>query len=299
MRRKILLLEPLVESGLEVLQQSEEVQIVHAASDFNPEEIYGIIARGKIPVTKEMIDRMSNLKVISKCGTGLDTIATDHAATKHISIYNTPGINADSVAEHTLALILMLKRKINRATHEVRKGNWNYRAAYDGDEIRDKTLGVIGMGDIGQKVARLANCFGMVIQYWNRSNKNLEYRQITLDELFATSDVVSIHVALNDETRYLVDQSALDLMKSNAIIINTARADIVDEKALVEKLKVGELGAYAVDVPRNDFPDADHPLNQFENVLMTPHTASLTKRTFDEICKKAALNILEFIGDKD
>lgn len=158
MSHKILLLEPLAESGLEVLRDADGIDVIDEGSEYEDEEIFGIIARGKIGITSEMIDGLPNLRVISKCGTGLDTIDTEHAAKKGIRIFNTPGINADSVAEHTLAFILMLQRKIPKSSSEVKMGNWKYRVDYDGDEIRDKTLGIIGMGDIGQKVAHLAQC---------------------------------------------------------------------------------------------------------------------------------------------
>ncbi|WP_235298746.1 2-hydroxyacid dehydrogenase [Portibacter marinus] len=299
MKYGVWLMENLTEESELFLAKQDNFNIFGPESSPKAEALHAIVARGKSIVDQHLIKSLPNLQVISKCGVGLDSIDVDFASSNGIQVLNTPGVNSDSVAEHTLSFILMLQRKMHTASSEVRKGNWNYRNQYSGDEIRDKTLGILGMGEIGQRVATLATCFGMKVQYWNRSEKSVPYGFRSLEQLIETSDIISIHLPLSPATKGLINKESIRKMKKGVLLINTARNGIIEENALIDSLKSGSIGGYAADVPFVDPPGSDHPLLAFENVLFTPHSSSLTKRTFDEICQLASMNVVSFLrGEK-
>ena len=246
-----------------------------------------------------------NLKIIANYAVGYNNIDIKAAKERDIMVTNTPGVLTDTVADHTVALIFAIARKIVRADQYTRAGK--YKAwgpkLFLGAEVTGETLGIIGFGRIGSAVAmRMAQGFDMKILYYDvYRNQKLEkkygfvYRE--LDDLLEEADFISLHTALTEETRHLINAERLKLMKSNARLINTSRGPIVDEKALIKALKVKKIAGAALDV-FEDEPKLAPGLVDLHNIILTPHIASATKGTRDKMAEIAASNVIAFLGGK-
>lgn len=301
----ILLLESISAPALSLLE--EEATVLMATTPTSgPElarehDVHAIVTRGKGEVSAALIDLCPNLQVIARCGVGLDNVDVGRASSRGVRVINAPGSNADTVAEHTLNLMLSLQRRTFAAMAAVKAGNWSYRNGFGGDEIRGKTLGILGYGNIGRKVEVLARAFGMKVLHLAHpqvlaKDDGKDARQ--LNDLLAESDIVSIHLPLNATTRRLLDEAAFSRLKPGALLINTARGEIVDEKALLANLQSGKLGGYAADVLTVEPPAHDSLLVAMDNVLITPHAASLTARTYNEMCTITVSNTLTILAGK-
>tara|TARA_Y100000385_G_C13107916_1_gene649568 strand:+ start:6819 stop:7775 length:957 start_codon:yes stop_codon:yes gene_type:complete len=263
------------------------------------QNVDAIITRGKGQVNKELITACKGLKVIARCGVGLDNVDIETASSLGIKVLNAPGSNADTVAEHTLALILSAQRKIYTSVEEVKNENWGYRGKYDGDEIRGKTLGIIGMGDIGKKVARLASAFGMNILYSNRSKVDTNYKNVHIDILLKESDIISIHLEFNNETKGCLSAESFSKSVKSPILINTSRGGIIEDHQVLSALKNGYISAFAADVLSTEPPPKDSELLKMKNVYITPHSASLTSITFNEMCEMTVENTLFILEGRE
>ena len=214
---------------------------------------------------------------------------------------NTPGANAATVAEHTLGLLLALRRNLFEAILQNKGGNWAYRHEYVGDELRGQTIGILGRGNIGTRVATLAEAFGMKVLYLARTRvqyEELKSDERNLHELMAEADVLSLHLPLTDRTRHLLNAKVLSHCRPYALIINTARGEIVDHEALDAALEAGRLGGYAADVMNEQQRKAHAALIERTNVLITPHVASLTNRTFTDMCETTVRNVGALLAGK-
>ena len=303
MKPNCLLLEYISSEALAILEK--HTHVIKAKTPASGMEIATempidvIVTRGSGQVDEQLMNHCQGLKMIARCGVGLDNVDIAHASELGIKVINAPGSNADTVAEHTLALLLAAKRQIPMYAKAAKANNWMNRSQYDGDEIRGKTLGILGLGNIGSKVAQLATAFGMTVQYWNRTPKETPYLSVTFETLISTSDIISIHLPQVKATHHLINAPAFQKMKSTAFIINTARGTIIEELALIEALKNQRIAGFAADVLYQEPPIDNHPLFQFPNVLITPHTASLTALTFNEMCVITANNLVDFLAGKD
>ena len=299
MRHNILLLETIATQAHELLEDNGSVYLTKDSycgiEIAKSVDIHAIVCRGKGDVNKQLIDQCPKLKVITRCGVGLDNINVTYAQSKGVQILNTPGVNSDTVAEQTMALMLMCQRQLYPIIADVKNGNWQQRNCYKGDEIRGKKLGIIGMGNIGQKVAEIAKAFGMSVHYWARENKGLSFPFVTLEKLFKTSDVISLHLPLSSETSHFINKNRLSWIQPHTIIVNTGRGGVIDELALREHLKRNPLSGFAADVMTEQPPREDHPLLKLPNVIITPHISSLTKRTYNEICLIAIKKTITFL----
>lgn len=245
------------------------------------------------------------LKVISNYAVGFDNIDVKGASDRGIVVVNTPSEEVnEAVAEHTWALILSLARRIVEADEAVRRGaykGWE-PDIFLGVNLVGKTLGIIGLGRIGSMVARRAKGYNMTVLYNKRTpdpeaEKKLGVKFVTLDELLAGSDFVSLHVPLTEETRHMINKETLGKIKKGAFLINTARGPVIDERDLVEGLKSGHLGGVALDVYDNE-PTIDPELIGMENVVLTPHIASATKEARDQMGEQAVVAILDSLEGK-
>ena len=300
MKPNILLLEYISAEALAILQEHANVQVAETPASgmdiATKMPIDAIVTRGSGVVDAQLIKHCQGLKMIARCGVGLDNVAVATASEFGIKVINAPGSNADTVAEHTLALMLAAKRQIPAYAKVAKANNWMHRSQYGGDEIRGKTLGILGLGNIGKRVAELATAFGMNIQFWNRTPKDSPYQQVTFDRLLATSDIISLHLPQVPATHHLMNATAFQKMKPTALLVNTARGTIIDEVALVAALKNQAIAGFAADVLYREPPVDDHRLFQFSNVLITPHTASLTALTFNEMCVVTVNNLVAFLA---
>ena len=298
--KRVLLLESVSEQADQLLKSSVQVSTARSPDGGGAiaqhTAIHGILTRGKGDVSRQLIEQCPDLEVIARCGVGLDNVDVDFATRQGIKVINAPGSNADTVAEHTLGLMLMLQRQLYQTVKAVKNNQWNFRTAYHGDEIRGKTLGILGMGNIGKKVAKLASAFGVKVIYWSASQQSLPYVARCLSEVLQQADLISLHLPLTDQTRHLINREALEKMRPHALLINTARGGIIDQKALTDALSQGTIGGFAADVLEEQPPAPDDPLLRMPNVLITPHSASLTKRTYNEMCLITVKNIISLLS---
>lgn len=261
-------------------------------------EIRAIVTRGKGDVSSSAIAALPNLTVIARCGVGLDNIDTALAATAGVTVVHAPGSTTASVAEHAIMLMLALGRQLCRLDAAVTGGDWGVRAGFQGAELRGKTLGVVGLGAIGSRIGELGMAFDMEVVGTSRREPPPGIEQVPLSELLQRSDVIQVCVELNDETRGSIGVDEFALMKPGALLINTARAQIVDRVALEHALDSsagGTLAGYASDLWDPEPPLAGDPLISDERVLVTPHTAVLTDVTYREICVRPVESVVAIL----
>jgi len=258
-------------------------------------------------VDRKVIDAAPNLKAISTFSVGYDQIDIKYAIKKGIIISYTPEILTRATADLTMALMLALLRRVVEGDRIIRNNKWKVIfGAYDflGTDLYSKTLGIFGMGRIGKAVAKRASGFEMNVLYHNRNKlpntkeKNLGVKYVSLDHLFMTSDIVSIHAPYTKETHHLVNLKLLKKMKRTAFLINTARGKIVNEKDLVFALKKKIIAGAAVDVYQNEPINKTHPLAKMENVIVTPHIGSSTNETRREMSKITVQNLILSLSGK-
>ncbi len=257
-----------------------------------------LIIRSATKVTADIIDAAKKLKVIGRAGSGLDNV-DKIAATKHgIVVMNTPGGNTVTTAEHTVALMLSMSRLIPQATASLKQGRWE-KKKFMGVELYNKTLGVIGLGNIGTHVAKMAMGMGMnVITYdpylSEEKAKTLGVTVVDLEDLFKKSDFISCHVPLTNETRGMINDTSIATMKKGVRIINAARGGIVDEKALYKALKSGRVAAAALDVFEKE-PPGDSPLFELDNFICTPHLGASTADAQENVAVAVASQIVDYL----
>ncbi len=246
-------------------------------------------------LSAETLARADQLKVIAKHGTGLDNIDINAASRHGIVVCNTPGVNARSVAEQTIALLFGLRRHLHTADRHVRNGGWD-RAAFVGRELRGDTLGLMGFGAIARETATIAQGIGLQINIYDPHHAdsgippNVE-RVDSLTALCAQSDAVSLHVPLTDETRHAIGADQLAALGADGVIINTARGGIIDESALVAALDAGLVGGAGLDNFEQEPPGADNPLYAYDTVLLTPHLGGVTENALERMSRQAADNV--------
>jgi D-3-phosphoglycerate dehydrogenase len=298
----ILLLESL-HADAEALLAAEHA-LVHAADPNAPAgdfaAVRAILTRGRGRIDEALLRRCPRLAAVARAGVGLDNVDTKAAARLGIPVVFAPGGNAATVAEHTLALVLDLVRGITRQAVQVAAGRWEERARYQGQEIRGRCLGVLGFGNIGQRVAALAHAFGMRVLVLAHGARDVPapYAAASLAELLAQADVLTLHLPLTPHTKGLLGAREFAAMKPGACLVNTARGALLDGAALRDALATGRLGGFAADVLEQEPPAADDPLLRSERVLLTPHTASLTALTYRAMCVDTARNVLALLrGD--
>ncbi|HUT05425.1 MAG TPA: D-2-hydroxyacid dehydrogenase [Nitrosopumilaceae archaeon] len=251
-------------------------QILEKIATFNI-----VIVRSRTTITKEIIEKAENCKIIARVGVGLDNVDQEAAKDKNIRVINAVEGAMNAVAELVLGLMLSLARQTTRGDRAIRDGKW-LKKELKGTELRGKYLGIIGMGNIGKRLARVAKALNMniigydVIPIDEEFSKEVGLMKADLNTLLQSSDYVSIHVPLLDSTYHLIDSQKLSTMKKTAKIINTSRGGVIDEDALYEALKNGNLGGAALDVFEKE-PATDNKLAQLDNVILTPHIGAQTK----------------------
>lgn len=297
--KNLLLLETVAEEAHQLLTEAKDITIHTAFSSLPTTEVLStidaVITRGLGQVNPALMNACPNLQVAARCGVGLDNVDVAEATQRKIKVVNAPGSNASTVAEHTIALMLMLQRNLFQALNDVKSGNWAARSSFKSDELGEKTLGILGLGNIGQKVAKIAEALGMQVIYWSKSPKDVPYPHVSKEELLASADVISIHIPLTADTTNLIDAKALAQVKPSCIIVNTARGQIVDKTALLDALNTGRLAGYGADVPTSPPPAADDPLIAHPKTLITAHVSSLTATTYKNMCVSTVSNVLAIL----
>jgi D-3-phosphoglycerate dehydrogenase / 2-oxoglutarate reductase len=261
-------------------------------------DAHGILARlGKI--TTRVIDSAPHLRIIARHGVGVDAVDLAAATRRGIIVTTTGSENAAAVAEYTFALLLALVRKVLVADGAMRDGKWS-REPLVGMELEGRTLGIVGLGAIGRRVARTANGFGMRVLAFDPNIGDAEdpaIEQTSLEDLLERSDIVTLHTRLTAQTARLIDAEALARMKGGAVLINTSRGEVVDQSALIAALSSGALGGAALDTYEQEPLPADSPLRRLSNVVLSPHVAGQTSAALVRVAICAAQAILdEFAG---
>jgi D-3-phosphoglycerate dehydrogenase/(S)-sulfolactate dehydrogenase len=303
---KVLVADDLSAEGVEILKKGRGLS-VDVKVGLKPAELKAIIGeyealavRSATKVTAEIIDAGKKLKVIGRAGVGVDNIDLE-AANKHgVVVMNTPGGNTITVAELTVAMMTAISRHIPQATASIKSGKWE-KKKFQGRELFNKTLGVIGIGNIGSVVVE--RCLGMkmkVLAYdpfiSDEAARQLGVERVTLDQLLAQSDYVSIHVPLTEQTRNLVGKDVLAKMKKGAFLVNCARGGIVDEAALHDALAKGHLGGAAFDVFANEPVSPDNPLLKLDNFICTPHLGASTEEAQQNVATALAEQMVEYLS---
>ncbi len=263
-----------------------------------------IIVRNQTQVTAELMAAAPKLEVIGRAGAGLDNIETDAASEAGVVVTYAPRENSISVAELTIGLMLCLARKIPAAHLDTSEGHWN-RKAFTGIELFGKTLGVIGLGQIGTMVAERAQAFGMTIIVHDdyvapdaNHVKELDARLVSLNDLLREADFVTTHVPLTDETREMFNKERFALMKPSAMLINTSRGEVIDEEALSHALQNQQLAGAALDV-RSVEPPGQSPLDKLDNVIFTPHIAAFTEEAQDRVVSTVCSDVTKVLEGKE
>jgi phosphoglycerate dehydrogenase-like enzyme len=247
------------------------------------------------PFTAEVLRDSPGLQVIARTGVGIDSIDVDAATALGVAITTTPGANEDSVADHAIAMMLALLRRIPENDAGVRKGEWNRTGPHTPRQLSGTTVGLIGYGHIGRLVARRLEGFGVELLVSDPALRGSDSpRPVELDDLLARADIVSLHVPLIPATRDLIDQRVFRLMQPHAVFINTSRGGVVDETALIDALQNGVISGAALDVFDVE-PPGDSPLLAMPNVVVSPHVGGLSTKSVDAMTRLATASVIDVL----
>jgi len=314
--------KPFIELGVEVetvdwkLKDFQELQNINLLVETGGSEAYetpdyiieackdaDIIITEFCTVTKKLIDACKNLKVVGVLRAGTENINVNYASQKDVLVYNTPGRNADAVADFTIGALISESRNIARGHHGLKNGKWVREYSNSGHipDLPGKTVGIIGLGEIGQKVAKRLVGFDVNILGYDPFVKNPPYgiKMVSLPQLMEESDFITIHVRAMKETENLVNEELISTMKPTAYFINTSRSSVADEKALYEALKSKKIAGAALDVFDVEPLGIDYPLVQLDNVTITPHMAGGSNDAFFNSPKKLAVEMIKIFDGLD
>lgn len=281
---------------LEVYDRTAAEEVVSRCIDAD------IILSNKTEIQREAIEKFRNAKLISVLATGFNVIDVQAAKRRNITVCNVPAYGTASVAQHTFALILALTNQVCVNAGSVAKGEWVRAADWSYTkaplmELSGKTIGIVGMGNIGGQVARIATSFGMRVLYHSRHRKQTSLAEYTdMETLFAESDIVTLHCPLNEQNKEFVNASLLNRMKRTAFLINTARGQLINEEDLAEALNAKRIAGAALDVLSKEPPSANNPLLKAENCIITPHNAWMSKEARQRIIDVTTENIKQFLA---
>ncbi len=305
MSYKVVIADRISDAGLELLQRSPELDVVSTVGEparlkGEMEAAHALVVRSDTQVTDDLLAVAPQLVLVARAGIGVDNIDVDAATRRGVAVLNAPGANTVSAAEQTFALLLGLLRRVGLAVQSMRMGEWD-RKRFMGTELDKKTLSALGLGRIGQRVARIAQAFGMEVVAYDpyvsaERAAELGVSLATLEEVLQRADVVSLHMPLTDDTRKMINAERLALMKPTAVLVNTARGGLLDEEALVEAVESGKLAGAALDVFNVEPLAADSPLRSCDRIVLTPHLAASTaeaqERVATEICEVVRQSLL-------
>ncbi len=266
----------------------------------NAEDCDGLVTLLSDSIGPDVINKLPKLRVIAQYAVGYDNIDVPLATKRKIAVTNTPGVLTETTADLTWALLMAASRRIAEADRYIRDKKWDVAWGPEmllGSDIFGATLGIVGMGRIGQSVARRASGFNMKILYYSRTrNKNIEneldVKHVDLHTLLRESDIVTLHIPLNSETHHLISKAELEMMKENSILVNTSRGKVVDESALYNALKEGHIGSAGLDVFQEEPISKNSPLLDLENVVIVPHIGSASKNTRATMSRMCAENLI-------
>jgi D-3-phosphoglycerate dehydrogenase len=296
---KLLVCDPMDASAVATMREAGIV--VDVRDDVTPEDLETVIAgydamvvRSRTKVRGPLIDKAANLKLIIRGGVGLDNIDVAYAESKGIEVRNTPAASSNSVAELTVGFLLALVRQIPRVADTMKGGKWEKKAFSKGAELSGKTLGLIGLGRIGSLVAQKAHALGMDVIFYRRTSTPVDYAtQVSLDELFARSDFISLHTPHTPETHYIVGADAFEKMKDGVYIVNCGRGGTLDEAALYEAIQSGKVAGAALDVFEDEKEEQGKRFMDLPQVIGSPHIGAGTKEATARVGAEVAQIAIE------
>jgi len=306
---KILISDKLQEEGIKIFEENgfEVDRNFKITNDELKEQIRkydGIVVRSRTKLTSEILSNATNLKVIGRAGVGLDNVDREKASEMGIEVLNTPEAPSITVAEFALGLMFALARYISIADRTMHKGEWN-KSEYLGYTLNGKNLGLIGFGNIAKELATRAIALGMNVGVYSRFSAGPKAVQeakdmgcqvySSIEELLKDVDIVSLHLPATPQTENIIDKNSLKLMKKHAILINTARGQLIDEKALIEALKEEKIGSAALDVYRKEPLDNEDLWKLERNLILTPHIASQSKENQVQAATMIAEKMVKFL----
>ena len=299
---KVLISDAMDSIAVKILKDNNiEVDVNTELSEDNLLELIpnydGLIVRSATKVNKTIIEKATNLKIIGRAGAGVDNIDQLAAKNKKIIVMNTPGGNTNATAEHTMALLFSLSRKIPKANQTTHEGLWE-KKKLKGNEIKGKTIGIIGFGNVGKRFAEMCYILGLKILIKSKSFESLKhefpnYKSVDLNQILKEADIISFHCKPNDDGSPIINEKELKIMKSNALIINTARGNLVSEKALFEALKNNIIKGAALDVFHEE-PAKKNILFETDNVILTPHIAASTVEAQIIVAEMIAVQFVDY-----
>ncbi|NIA08480.1 MAG: phosphoglycerate dehydrogenase [Nitrospiraceae bacterium] len=301
---KVLITNPIAKEGIEILRAGgleveERLGLSPAELLEAVQDIDGLIIRSNTKVTQEVVDAAKKLKVVGRAGTGLDNVDIDACNKRGIVVMNTPGGNSNSAAEHSIAMIMALSRHIPQATASMKAGKWE-KKRFSGQEVAGKTLGIIGIGRIGNIVCRLARGLQMKVVAYDPHirpdmAKKLGAELVDLDDLLARSDYITVHTPLTKETRGLINADLFKKMKDGVMVLNCARGGIINEQDLYDAMKAGKVAGAALDVFDTEPVKEGHPLFSQENFICTPHLGASTKEAQENVAVAVARQVVDYL----
>jgi len=300
---KILLLETIHEDAVSLLAEIGDVMMIESLDPDHVRERFvdadAVITRGRGRMPREALLAGKHLKCLARCGAGTDNIDVATATELGLPVLFSPEGTKFAVAEHAMMLMLAVARKLAFLDSRVKEGRWELRNHVGiSTELFGKTLGILGLGKIGGRIAELGSAFGMRVIYWSMQSRDDRYTFVELEDLFKQSDVLSISLSLNPETRGIVSAGRIALMKPSAIIVNTARGEMIDEPALTTALIEKRIAGAGLDVMASEPPPADHPLFKLDNVIITPHLATITDVAYRNMCVEVAAQVANVLQGK-
>ena len=306
---KVLVSDPISDLGIQQLMDAEDV-VVDKKTGLSEDELIQIIGdydallvRSQTRVTPAIMKAGTRLKVVGRAGVGVDNINLEAATERGIIVINAPDGNTITTCEHTFAMMMALARHIPQAYAKTINGTWD-RKTFLGVELRNKTLGVLGMGRIGSEVAKRAKAFGMNILGYDPflTKERAEKMGVTLasvDDIIRNADFMTVHTPLTPETKHMIARPQFEVMKKGMRIINCARGGIIDEMALIEAIDEGIVAGAAFDVFESEPPAADHPFLSHPNIIVTPHLGASTVEAQERICKEIIKIIYNFLVEEE
>jgi len=301
---KILVTDEVSDSGLRPLRDAGFV--VNKQTGLSPPELSeqlsdsaGLVVRSETKVTAELMDQAPQLRVIGRAGVGVDNIDVPAATERGIVVMNAPDGNTITTAEHTIALLIALARRVPQANSSLKSGKWD-RKSFIGVELQGKMLGVVGMGRIGRAVSARARAFGMTIVAFDpflapEQARDWDVELAPLNEVLARADFLTVHTPLTEETRGLINSDAFALMKDGVRVINCARGGLIDEEALYEAITSGKVAGAALDVFTKEPPPSDHPLLALDEVVVTPHLGASTTEAQEGVAFTVAEQMRDYL----
>lgn len=307
LKTKVLVTQPINPKGIKLLESAVEKVVVapdckiETIASLLDEEVSGVIVRYNV-FNRELMEKAPNLRVIARHGIGVELIDLEAASDRGIMVVNTPDAATVSVAEHVIMMMLVLAKKMLFADRELKKGNYSVKDKYVPDDVEGKTLGLIGFGKIGREVAKRAIGLGMEVTAFDPYTTQEAFdsmgvkKMASMEELLQTSDFVSLHTPLTPQTQHLIGETQIKLMKESAYLINCSRGQVVNEAALIYCLQKKIIAGAGLDVFEKEPPEADNPLFSMENVIVTPHSSSLTDNGTIKMAVGAVQQLLKVLN---